>query len=312
MTDKMEKERSAVNGANRMPIDPNLTPAVKNPEVEELLAAYNQEKTGEAFGRLVEALRSARLLLPATYNKNGQPAPCLVTTPEGDKLFSAYTCMERIPSISKNPAVINMAFVEICRMTARAADQIAGLLINPFTDNLVFRSSLLEQLAETEKDGGEGSRTAEPYVVYERGRFEFSFLPNRFFAHKKSLIDELCADKEECIDRLFEESYEQKRMYPYLPEDFSVIAMNISDDLLLVRVDLPNKDIKETSCWRVYLAWNEMSGVGRYFTIERSKEKGVRRLGEITGDGGHTDHGEAPMEGAELSRIIEIVKEEEL
>lgn len=312
MTDNREKERNAANGGNRMPIDPNLTPAVKNPEVEELLAAYNEEKTGDTFARLIEALRSARLLLPATYNRSGQPVPCLVTTPEEEKLFSAYTCMERIPPISKNPAVINMAFVEICRMAARSANQITGLLINPFTDNLVFRTALLEQIAETENDEadeGAGPRTLEPYAVYERKRFESRFLPKRFFEHKKAMLDELCADREEYIDRLFEESYEQKRMYPYLPEDFSVMVMNISDDLLLVRVDLPNKDIKETSCWRVYLAWNEMSGGTRYFTIEHSGEQGGRRLGEIAGDGGHLDHGEAPMEGAELPRIIEIIKE---
>ncbi len=280
-------------------MDPNLTPEVKNPEVEALLAAYNQEKTGENLGCLVEALRRARLLMPATYNKSGQPVPCLIKTPEGGTLLSAYTCIGRIPPMSKNPAVINMAFPAICRMAAQSADQFAGLLINPFTDNLVLGTSLLEKIMGME---------AEPYEVSERRRFETQFLPGQLFEHGKAVIDELCAEREEYIDRLFEESYEQKRMYPYLPEDFSVMVMNISEELFLVRVDLPNRDIGALSCWRVYLAWSEMSGRGRYFTIERTGKKGVQKLGEITEDG-HVDYGEAPVEGAELPRIIEILEE---
>lgn len=288
-------------------MDPNLTPEVKNPEAEALLAAYNQEKTGENLGRLVEALRRARLLMPATYNKSGQPLPCLIKTPEGETLLSAYTCIERIPPMSKNPAVINMAFPAICRMAAQQAGQFAGLLINPFTDNLVFSTSLLEKIAGMENaESADGE--AVPYAVSERRRFETEFLPARLLEHGKAVIDGLCAEREEYVDRLFEESYEQKRMYPYLPEDFSVMVMNISDELLLVRVDLPNRDIGETSCWRVYLAWNEASGRGRYFTIERTREKGRRKLGEIT-ESGHADYGEAPVEGAELPRIIELLEE---
>lgn len=42
-------------------------------------------------------------------------------------------------------------------------------------------------------------------------------------------------------------------MYPYLPEDFSVMVMDLSDSLLIVRVDLPVRDMGVPSCFRVYL-----------------------------------------------------------
>ena len=45
------------------------------------------------------------------------------------------------------------------------------------------------------------------------------------------------------MDQFFEECYQQKRMYPYLPEDFSVMVMDLSDSLLIVRVDLPVRDM---------------------------------------------------------------------
>ena len=60
-------------------------------------------------------------------------------------------------------------------------------------------------------------------------------------------------------------------MYPYLAERFSVMVMDLSDSLLIVRVDLPVRDMGVPSCFRVYFAWNDETQEGRYFTIERTR-----------------------------------------
>ena len=107
----------------------------------------------------------------------------------------------------------------------------------------------------------------------------------------------------------FEECYQQKRMYPYLPEDFSVMVMDLSDSLLIVRVDLPVRDMGVPSCFRVYFAWNDETQEGRYFTIERTQDPGKHLLGEFKKDWKHVDYGEAPAEGAELQRVLDIIRQ---
>ena len=41
-----------------------------------------------------------------------------------------------------------------------------------------------------------------------------------------------------------------------------------------------------------------------------SKEKDVRMLGELLEDGKHIDHGVAPVEGAELQKIMDLARGE--
>ena len=100
-----------------------------------------------------------------------------------------------------------------------------------------------------------------------------------------------------------------ERFSYYLPEDFSVMVMDLSDSLLIVRVDLPVRDMGVPSCFRVYFAWNDETQEGRYFTIERTQDPGKHLLGEFKKDWKHVDYGEAPAEGAELQRVLDIIRQ---
>ena len=73
--------------------------------------------------------------------------------------------------------------------------------------------------------------TAEQYVIFERMQYEHIFLPAKMFEGGKEFMDRLAYEKEKLIDELYEEAYQQKRMYPYMEEDFSVMSMQISDTL---------------------------------------------------------------------------------
>ncbi len=295
--------------------DPSMTIELKNPEVEELMKIYAGEKTQENLERLLQKIRTARLLVPANLNDKKQPVPCVLKGIGEDMFLAAYTQKEQIPEEPKTDAVINMPYLALNQMAVRPEAKVTGIVLNPFTDKLVFRKQLLERISQVETYRRNVSEqiqlTPEQYVLYERKRFEFQYLPGRFFEQGKSVVEELCAEREEYVDKLFEEAYQHKRMYPYLTEDFSVMVMNISEELLIIRVDLPEKDMGVPSCWRVYFSWNPVQEKGRYFTIEKTKENGVSLLGEITGDGAHTDHGQAPVEGAELQKVIDLIRGEE-
>lgn len=315
MIDKKKLHNAMKPKEGQVPRDPNLTLEVKNEDVEERIRAYLEEKTPENLRKLVELIRTRRVLVPANVNEKKQPMPCLIKNPQNESFLPIYTCKEQIPREPKSAAIMNMPYLAVNHMVVQQKDAVSGIVINPFTQPLIFKKELIDRIDEAEQQRKAGTQkktvnlTPEQYLQFERREFEFGHLPKCFFEQGKAMLDELCEKKEAFIDQLFEAGYQQNRMYPYLPEDFSVMVMNISEELLMVRVDLPNRDMGIPSCYRVYFSWNTETGKGRYFTIERTKEAGRRLLGEFGADLKHIDHGEAPAEGAELQRVIDLIQE---
>ncbi len=302
------------------PVDPNLTLDVKNDKLEELVHQYTAEKNGENLNALIEEIRKCRLLVPANLNEEKRPIPCMLNSKEKGMYFPIYTSREQIPQSPRSEAIINMPYLAVNEMTAQQQENLGGVAINPFTDNLIFKMPLVLRIQEVEKKRSEIPNQAMPkkktlqltpeqYLQFERRQFEFGFLPKRFFEQGGEMIDALCEKKEEYIDQLFEEAYQEKRRYPYLPEDFSVMVMNIAEDLLIIRVDLPNRDMADPACLRIYLVWNAVAGSGRYLTIETVKDSKERRLGELAPDWKKVDHGVAPVEGAELQYVIDLLQD---
>lgn len=313
--------KNSKDNPQKPPVDPNLTLDVKNEKLEELVKQYTDEKNADNLNALIEELRKCRLLVPANINEEKKPVPCMLNSKDKGMYFPVYTALKQIPQSPRSEAIINMPYLAVNEMTAQQQENLGGVAINPFTDNLIFKMPLVLRIQEVEKkrrelakQGGEPKKktlqlTPEQYLQFERRQFEFGFLPKRFFEQGQAFVDELCEKKEEYIDQLFEEAYQEKRRYPYLPEDFSVMVMNISEDLLIVRVDLPAQDMAAPSCLRIYLAWNEVAGSGRYLTIETVKDSKERKLGELTLDWKKVDHGVAPVEGAELQYVIDLLQD---
>lgn len=313
--------KNSKDNPQKPPVDPNLTLDVKNEKLEELVKQYMDEKNADNLNALIEELRKCRLLVPANINEEKKPVPCMLNSKDKGMYFPVYTALKQIPQSPRSEAIINMPYLAVNEMTAQQQENLGGVVINPFTDNLIFKMPLVLRIQEVEKkrrelakQGGEPKKktlqlTPEQYLQFERRQFEFGFLPKRFFEQGQAFMDELCEKKEEYIDQLFEEAYQEKRRYPYLPEDFSVMVMNIAEDLLIVRVDLPAQDMAAPSCLRIYLAWNEVAGSGRYLTIETVKDSKERKLGELTLDWKKVDHGVAPVEGAELQYVINLLQD---
>jgi hypothetical protein len=313
--------KNSKDNPQKPPVDPNLTLDVKNEKLEELVKQYTDEKNADNLNALIEELRKCRLLVPANINEEKKPVPCMLNSKDKGMYFPVYTALKQIPQSPRSEAIINMPYLAVNEMTAQQQENLGGVAINPFTDNLIFKMPLVLRIQEVEKkrrelakQGGEPKKktlqlTPEQYLQFERRQFEFGFLPKRFFEQGQAFMDELCEKKEEYIDQLFEEAYQEKRRYPYLPEDFSVMVMNIAEDLLIVRVDLPAQDMAAPSCLRIYLAWNEVAGSGRYLTIETVKDSKERKLGELTLDWKKVDHGVAPVEGAELQYVIDLLQD---
>ena len=113
------------------------------------------------------------------------------------------------------------------------------------------------------------------------------------------------------VNQIFANSYKESKLYPFTEEDYSVMALDIAEDLTLIRIDLPDKKMAPTLCYRIYITFNPTTKKAGYYTIEMTKEKDVHLLGEVLADGKHTDHGNAPVEGAELQQIMDLARGED-
>ena len=60
--------------------------------------------------------------------------------------------------------------------------------------------------------------------------------------------------------RFFAGVFKEPKLNPYTENDYSVMALDIAEDLTLVRVDLPEKGLVPPLCYRIYLTINPKTG----------------------------------------------------
>ncbi len=302
----------------QMPQDPNFTLDVNNTAIEDLIVKFNEDKTIPVLNQLVGSIHHSRVLAPVTLGDNKQPQPIFIKNQEGQVFMPIYTSKGHIPQLPKGQGIINIPFLGVNEVALRPELKVVGIVINPQTTNFVLKRELLEKIAEVEEKQKNAPKQQTPasgikkvemteaeYVIFERRQFEGIFLPKKLWENSAEFVANLMERREEFIDELFEESYQQKRMYPYLTEEFSVMPMDISDEQLVIRLDMPEHDLGNGVAVRLYFNWDKKKKTARYFVIELAAQN--RLLSEITEEMNRTIHGVAPEEGAELSRILEIV-----
>lgn len=292
---------------NKLERDPSLTMDVKNEEVEAALLEYGKNNTHENLGALLSKFRNARVLVPAEVNEKNQPYPCALKNNEEELFVPIYTSKEQIPSEPKSAAILNLSFLAVVKMAANQEMKVSGIAVNPFSHNMILKRTLIQRIMEVEEKGAQTKKlelTPEQYVVFEKIQFQRGFLPKIFFENPEKTMEKILEEKENYIDALFEEAFREQRMYPYLPEDFSVMVMNVSEELTVVRVDYPNRDMGEGVSVRTYLAWNKATETARYFMIESVKPEEFV-ICEVDKELNRIDHGPAPVEGAELQFVID-------
>ena len=171
-------------------------------------------------------------------------------------------------------------------------------MINPFTQNLIFKRALVEKIEEVEKKRKEGAQpkkmqlTQEQYLLFERKQFEFGFMPKRFFAQGKQMMDDSARRKKNILDSFLRNVISRNVCIRYLPEDFSVMVMDLSDSLLIVRVDLPVRDMGVPSCFRVYFAWNDETQEADILRLNGPRIRENICLENSKKDWKHVDYGE--------------------
>jgi len=292
-------------------MDHKVMMEITNDKLEEAIKVYLAERTKENLGIVLNLLRPTKLLVPAMLKAPNQPVPCFLKSGAGETFLAVYTSKEQIPAEPKSQAILSMPFPACNDVVTKEELNLMGMVINPFTDNLVLKKELVEKLHEADQKAMQMQQvkmTPEQFNVFVKKQVEFGVLPKRLYAEKESFVNQLCEEKEAFINRIFADAYKEAKLYPYSESDYSVMALEIGPDLTLIRVDFPETGIVPPLCYRVYLTYDPITGKAGYYTIEKMAEPGKRLLGGFAEDGSHVNYGEAPVEGAEIDRIMTLAR----
>lgn len=294
-------------------MDEKMTMEITNDKLEESIKLYAKERTKDNLSTILNLLRPTKLLVPAMLKAPDQPTPCFLKNNEGEQFMVVYTSKSQIPEEPKSQAILSMPFPACNNVVVKPELNLTGMVINPFTDNLVLKKELIQKLHEVDQKAGQMKQvkmTPQQYNVFIKKQVEFGVLPKRLFTEGEEFVQKLCDEKEGFVNEIFAVAYRENKLNPYTEDDYSVMALDIAEDLTLIRIDMPEKGLVTPLCYRVYLTFNPQTKKGGYYTIEMTEEKGVRLLGEILEDGKHASHGEAPVEGAELQKIMDLARGE--
>ena len=293
-------------------MEEKTTMEITNDRLEQAIKEYATERTKEKLTEILNLLRPTKLFVPAMLQAPDQPTPCFLKSKEGEQYFVVYTSKEQMEKAPKSQALLNMPFPVCNSIAVKPELNLTGMVINPFTDNLVLKIELIQKLHEADekiaKQPKQVKMTPQQFQAFVKNQTEFSIIPKRLFTEKSEFIKKLCDEKETFVNEIFVAAFKEPKLYPYTEDDYSVMALDISEDLTLIRVDLPDKGLVPPLCYRIYITYNPLKEEAHYYTIEMTKEKDVRLLGGINSEGKHVSYGNAPVEGAELQEIMNLCK----
>lgn len=295
-------------------MDDKVTMEITNDKLEELIKEYREERTKEKLAEVLNMMRPTKLLVPAMLKAENEASPCFLKNNEGQSFLAVYTSKKQIPENPKSQVILNMPFPVCNDVVSKDELELGGMVINPFTDNLILSKELVKRLHEADEKAKQNKTikmTPEQFQVFVKKQVEFGILPKRLFTEKESFVEKLCEERESFVHQIFSEIYKEPKLNPFTEADYAVMPLNIAEDLTLVRIDFPDQGIVAPLCYRVYLTFDPITKKAGYYTIEKMAEGKDHLLGGFGEDGKHISYGTAPVEGAEMDRIIALARSTE-
>ena len=295
-------------------MDKNETKQVSNEAAEQAIRDYVAEQSKENLSNVLNLLRPAMVFVPVEVNEEKKAAPLFIKNREGKAYLPIFTGKGQIPEHLQKQTVMIMQFPMCNGIVANEGYELQGMAVNPYTDNLLLSVDLIKRLYEADKELAKQMRQQKqqpqqkaPLTIGDmRRRVEYVILPKRLYTEGEEFVQKLCSEKEALVADIFEKAIGAKN--PYKASELAVMALDISSDLTLVRIDMPGKSNAKPFCYRVYITLQPQTKKVGYYTIEEVPDQEGRRIGMIQTDGSHRDMGEAPVEGVELQEIIELAQ----
>lgn len=276
--------------------------------MEAALKAYVADKNPQNMAMFMQALNTARFLVPVEFPKQLQKEvveklrkgekltpqemprmlPILMRNSKDEHFAPVFTSKEQLPENHNYVAIMPVTFAEVLRIAQVKEYKVKGILLNPESDKLILGSRMIAMMDKVSKgaeiaavleEEGYGkvqkqkiSMTVEQFHGFARRNVELGLLPKMAFQNKEKFVETIDTQKETMLLELYKGMYRANVAFPYEAGDFDVMALEIRDDLTIISLGFPAKNMIAGVCSSAYVAWNPKTEDIRYYAVEKGKE----------------------------------------
>lgn len=301
-----------------------------NSRLEQLVEEFVKDRQKEKYAEVMEILEKSVILVPVMQPqvldeeaqrmmREGKPvrisgqaqiAPCLLRKETGEQVLPVFTSAAQIPQERRSPAVLAMPFHVCLSMVMSNQNNVKTMVLNPFTHNFVLPEAILE-VAAKRRDAVKNTKTIrvtkEQFGQIVHNKVVLQLLPQYLFEHGEDGLKELQRHEGIFMLQFYKDSYPKGKAEDIAisPEEFSVMTMNVTQDMQITRVDMPDRMNTKGMCYRVYAVRLCGSGEIFYYTFEKTEQGNY--IGQVTSDRKHELVEPAPDNGAEIEAVMNLV-----
>lgn len=304
---------------------------IDNSMLEAAAAEFVKDKSKESFVKVMEQMEKSVLYLPAMIPENldeetkkcvmeGKTAvqlpkdamimPRLIRKENGEQAIPVFTSKQHIPEDRKSPALLTMPFFTCVAMAMTNKDKIQAIVLNPFTQNITVPQQILEVAHKRSQIGKTKTvqLTEKEFHQLANKKVAQELLPTFIFEKQKDGLEKIQKGEGRFLLTFYTSIYPKEMNVPYRESDFSLMTLNILENMQITRIDMPDKNLAEGLCRRIYVVRKTDIEEFSYYTIEKAQEGNV--IGRIYTDRRHEMIEKAPDNGAEIETIMNLAQAE--
>ena len=304
---------------------------IDNSMLETAADDFVKNKGKESFVKVMEALEKAVVFLPAMIPENldeetkksvleGKTSvklpkdamimPRLIRKENGEQAIPIFSSRQHIPEDRKSPAILTMPFFTCVAMAMTNKEKVQAIVLNPFTHNITVPQQILEvahkrgQMAQTKTV----QLTEKQFHQLANKKVALELLPAFVFEKKEEGLEKIQKGEGKFLMTFYTSIYPKEMNVPYRESEFSLMTLNVLENMQITRIDMPEKNLTEGLCRRIYIVRKTDIEEFSYYTIEIAQEGNV--IGRIYADRKHEIVEKAPDNGAEIETIMNISQAE--
>lgn len=335
MDNRMREDGMADNG--RMDNAKAGGPKIDNSQLEALIETFAKDRTNENFVKVMEQLEKSVLYVPALMpenldkealeclregkgtklSENAKIRPILLQKTSGEQALPVFSSLKQVPKDKKNPAMLAAPFFHCVAMAMANQEKVQMIVLNPYTHNIILPPKLLEVAqkrsqqiqAQAQPKTQKVKLTEKQFHQMANGIFSYTVLPSFLFDKKKEGLEQLQREEGKFLSARFAAVYPKEIRMPYREEDFSLMTLNVTEDMQITRIDMPettpDKELPPLCC-RIYVVWKRETEELLYYTIEQAGNGSM--IGRIGPDKKHETLEAAPDNGMEIETIMKLAE----
>lgn len=304
---------------------------IDNNVLETAAEEFVKEKSKESFVKVMELLEKTVLYLPAMMPENldeetkkniaegkgptklpkdARIMPCLLKKDNGEQVLPVFSSKGHIPEDKKSPAILAMPYFTCVAMAMANKEKVQAIVLNPFTQNIMIPQQILEVALKRSKMSQTKTvkLTEKQFHQLAHKRVAQELLPVFLYEKQKEGLEKMQKEEGSFLLSFYTSIYPKEVKVPYSESDFSLMTLNVTEDMQITRIDMPDKNMGKDLCCRIYVVWNADTESIAYYTIEIAEEGNV--IGRVYADRRHETLEKAPDNGAEIETIMNMAKAE--